>query len=55
MYESVRQMKENSFIRGTSEFKIFVAGESILWMRNREGKCDWRQRVGVGLRENNET
>lgn len=42
-------MKENIFVRGTSKFKIFVGGESILWVRNGEGKGDWSVENGNGM------
>lgn len=42
----MRQMK-NILVRVMSKF-LLVAGESILWMRNKEGKCDWSMKNGGG-------
>lgn len=45
----VRQMKENILVICTSQFKIFMADESILWSRSREGTCDWSTENGSGM------
>lgn len=34
-------------VRGTSKFPL-VAVESILWMRNKEDKCDWNKKKVEG-------